>query len=63
MRALPEGLSGDLEILTAAGGVSAAQAIRRAEVLGGAYPDARAIVRGNSVFARLRKPGGMILVR
>lgn len=63
LSALPAGLTGDRTILVAGGGVSGARAIRQAEVLGGAYPDARAIVRGNSVFARLRKPGGMILVR
>ena len=63
LSALPAGLTGDRTILVAGGGVSGARAIRQAQVVCGAYPDARLLVRGNCVVARLRKPGGMILVR
>jgi hypothetical protein len=63
LSALPAGLGGDLVIMTAAGGIVNATAIRQAAVVIGGYPDAKVLVSGNSVVVRLRKPGFMLIYR
>lgn len=63
LSALPAWLGGDLVIMTAAGGIVNAAAIRQAAVITGGYPEARVVVAGNSVVVRLQKPGFMLIYR